>query len=110
MLPKHEQEVLRSALHDYAEGRLMLLEVGHQAAGAQASDSQAMSAGSKKLAAYVKGLDVQIDPRYGTFEKGSFQRDGSSLSVPASAEARAGDKAQPDQSFVTQLPASQQCR
>lgn len=110
VLPKHDQEVLRSALHGYAEGRLMLLEVGRQAVGAQAGDAQAMSAANKMLTTYVKNLDVQIDPRYGTWENGTFKRDGASLSVPASAEARAGDKAQPDQSFVTQLPASQQCR
>ncbi|HEX6874391.1 MAG TPA: hypothetical protein VF165_01920 [Nocardioidaceae bacterium] len=110
VLPKHEQQVLRSALHDYAEGRLMLLEVGRQAAGAQASESQAMSAGNQMLVKYVKKLDVEVDPRYGAFENGTFKRGGASLSVAASDEARAGDKEQPDQSFVAQLPASQQCR
>jgi hypothetical protein len=110
VLPKDEQEVLRSALHDYAEGRLMLLEAGRRSAGAQASESQAMSAGNEMLTKYVENLDVQVDPRYGEFVDGTFKRDGSSLSVPASAQAKAGEKAQPDETFVSQLPASQQCR
>jgi hypothetical protein len=109
-LPPQEQRVLRDTLRDYAEGRLMVLEVGRESAGAQASEEQAMSAGSQQLTQYLESLDVEVDPRYGTFEKGSFKRGDNSLSVPASDQARAGDSAQPDPSFVEQLPASQQCR
>ena len=50
-----------------------------------------------------------IYSRYGRFEDGTFKRGGTSLSVPASDRARAGDRAQPNDAFVTSLPASQQC-
>lgn len=109
MLPEERQEDLRSALRDYAEAQLMLIEIGRESLGGGATEEEAIAEGERLLSDYVPTLDIEVDPRYGRFEGGVFKRGGTSLSVPASTEARAGDREQPRESFVAELPASQQC-
>lgn len=110
MLPDDQREDFREALREYAEGQLILIEIGRRAIGTEVPDDQAIAEGSRLRDEFVATLDVEIDPRYGRFEDGAFKRGGTSLSVPASREAIAGGKAQPADAFVTALPASQQCR
>jgi len=110
MLPEEQQEDFRGALRDYAEGQLILIEVGRASLGGEVADAEAIAEGSRLRGEFVESLHVEIDPRYGRFEEGTFQRGGTSLSVPASAEALAGSQAQPGDAFVAALPASQQCR
>lgn len=109
MLPEDQREDFRTALRDYAEGQLMLIEVGRESLGSRVSDDEAIAEGARLRAEYVAGLDVEVDPRFGRFEEGMFQRGGSALSVAASDSARAGDTDEPDPGFVATLPASQQC-
>ncbi len=109
MLPEDRREDFRNALQEYAEGQLMLIEVGKESLGGEVSDDEAVAEGTRLRNEYVDTLDVEVDPRYGRFEDGAFKRGGTSLSVPASDRARAGDRAQPNDAFVTSLPASQQC-
>lgn len=109
MLPEDRREAFRTALREYAEGQLMLIEVGRASLGAQVSEEEALAEGTRLRAEYVDTLDVEVDPRYGRFEDGVFKRGGTELSVPASAGARAADRAQPGDAFVAQLPASQLC-
>jgi hypothetical protein len=111
MLPQDQREDFRTALRDYAEGQLMLIEVGRESLGGDVSDDEAIAEGLRKRKEYVESLDVEVDPRYGRFtEGGAFKRGGTDLSVPASEMARRGAKAQPDATFVSELPASQRCR
>lgn len=110
MLPEEQREDFRSALRDYTEAQLILVEAGRRSLGPQAGDQEAVAAGSELRAEFVDTLDVDIDPRYGRFEEGQYRRGGTALSVPASREARAGNRAQPNDAFVGALPASQQCR
>lgn len=109
MLPVGQREDFRNALRNYVAGQLMLIEVGKRSLGNQASQDQATAEGMRQRAKYVKTLDVQVDPRFGRFEDGTFKRGGTDLSVAASDQARAGDSAQPGDSFVAALPASQKC-
>jgi hypothetical protein len=109
MLPEDRREDFSNALQEYAEGQLMLIEVGKESLGGEVSDDEAVAEGTRLRNEYVDTLDVEVDPRYGRFEDGTFKRGGTSLSVPASDRARAGDRAQPNDAFVTSLPASQQC-
>ena len=97
-------------IRDYAEGQLILIEVGRASLGGEVADEEAIAEGNRLRGEFVESLHVEIDPRYGRFEEGTFQRGGTSLSVPASAEALAGSQAQPGDAFVAALPASQQCR
>ncbi len=110
MLPEDQREDFRTALRDYASGQLMLIEAGRESLGGDVSDDEAIAEGLRLRKQYVKSLDVEVDPRYGIFTKGAFKRGGADLSVPASEEAVRGAKAQPDATFVSELPASQRCR
>lgn len=110
MLPEEQQEDFRTALREYTEGQLVLIEAGRRSLGTTVSDDEAIGEGTRLRDEFVDTLDVEVDPRYGRFEDGVFKRGGTSLSVPASREAVAGSEAQPADGFVAALPASQQCR
>lgn len=110
LMPAQEREDLRNALRGFVEGQLMLMEIGRQSLGADTSQDEAIAEGSRLRDQYVKELDVEVDPRYGSYQNGALTRGDEQLSVAQSTTARAGDKAQPDQGFVEALPASQKCR
>jgi hypothetical protein len=110
MLPEQQQETFRTALREYAEAQLILIEVGRKSLGGQVPDDQAIAEGSRLRNEFVGTLDVEVDPRYGHFEEGAFRRGGTSLSVPASQQALQGSRPQPDEAYAAALPASQQCR
>ena len=109
MLPTEQRADFRTALRAYTEGQLMLIEVGRRALGPAASDEQAIAEGRRQRSMFVDTIDVEVDPRYGRYEDQRFKPGGTSLSVPASAEARAAERAQPSPTYVASLPASQQC-
>lgn len=109
-LPEKEREVFRQALRRYVEGQLMLIEVGRKALGGNPSDDQAIAEGMRLRARWARSVDVEVDPRYGSVQGGTFQRGGTALSVPASDSAKAADSQQPDASYVNTLPTAQQCR
>lgn len=113
LLPPSQREGFRTVLRNYAEAQLMLIEVGRASLGesgkSDATDDQAFAEGQRLRASFVKGLDVEVDPRYGTFTNGGIQRGTSSLSVPASDSALAGNRAEPAPDFVSTLPATQKC-
>jgi hypothetical protein len=113
-LPTKDREPFRQTLHDYAEGQLMLIEIGRRQLTAQGkqnvSDQQAVSAGTalrNKWAA--KHADISVDPRYGEFAKGSLQGKSGSLSVAQSSRAEDGDSPDPSAGWVASLPAAQKC-
>jgi hypothetical protein len=109
MLPADQRDDFKNALKQYAEGQLILLEIGKKKLGKDASDNDAINEGKRLRDEYVKSLDVEVDPRFGRFEDGAFKPGGTSLSVAQSSSARAGDRAKPADAFVAGLPASQQC-
>lgn len=110
MLPEDQREDFRSALREYTEAQLILIQLGKESRGQALSSDEAIAEGTRLFEEYAQGVDVEVDPRYGSFEDGSFQRGAASLSVPVSDEAREAAKAQPGDGFVAALPASQQCR
>lgn len=112
-LPESERDDYRDALKQYAEGQLMLIQIGRSSLESQGrtgvTDDQALAEGQRLRGKFVKNLDVEIDPRYGTFAGGTLKPGGTSLSVAQSERARAGDKAEPAPDFVSGLPSSQRC-
>jgi hypothetical protein len=114
-LPADQRAAFKQALVNYWEGQLMLIDVGRKALEAQGrthvTDAQAMAEGNRLRAQWAKHVTVSIDPRFGTFRRGSFQPagDGGSISVPASDSARAGSATNPGAAWVSSLPASQKC-
>ena len=113
-LPKDQREVFRETLRQFAEGQLVLLEVGRQALAARgtanASEEQSVNEGRRLRDAWArKNVDVSVDPRFGEFSKGALQAKSGSLSVPVSQSATDGDSANPSAGWVAALPASQKC-
>ena len=113
-LPASERAVFRDTLQKFAEGQLMLVEIGRRSlaeSGAKnVTDQQALSEGTKLRNAWVsKHVDVSVDPRFGEFSKGSLVGKSGSLSVPVSQRAADGDSPDPSAGWVAALPASQKC-
>lgn len=109
LLEGEQREYLRGALRDYAEAQYLLIEVGRESLGQQATEQEAMAEGRRILDEYAETVDIEIDPRYGRFDDGMFKPGGTSLSVPASERAVQGTAQAPSDAFIGGLPASQLC-
>jgi hypothetical protein len=113
-LPAARRDVFRQTVRDYAEGQLMLIEVGRrtltEAGKKNVTEQQAVSEGTKLRNAWAaKHADVSVDPRFGVYEKNSLLASSGSLSVAASQRAADGGSPDPSQDWVAALPASQKC-
>jgi len=113
-LPEEHRAVFRDTLRGYAEGQLMLIQIGRDKLTSQGkqnvSDQQAVSEGTRLRNAWAaKNIDVSVDPRYGEFSKGALQQRSGSLSVAQSERATDGDSPDPSSGWVNALPASQKC-
>lgn len=112
-LPADQREVFSETVKDYAEGQLIVIAVGQdllaKQGGKQDDQNAALAAGDEARAKFADGLEVDIDPRFGTFVDGELEPSGGSLSVPVSGRAKAGLAGTPDASWVAGLPAAQTC-
>ena len=113
-LPAEHRQDFKDTLREYAEGQLMLIDVGRRElakSGKQnATEQQAVSEGTKLRNAWAaKNVEVTVDPRFGEYTKNSLLPKSGSLSVAASKSAADGDSADPSPGWVASLPASQKC-
>ena len=113
-LPKEQRGIFRDTLRKFAEGQLMLVEIGRRSLTEKGTknitDQQAISEGTTLRNAWArKNVDVAVDPRYGEYSKGALLAKSGSLSVPVSRAATDGDSADPSAGWVASLPASQKC-
>jgi len=113
-LPAEERSVFSRTLRGYAEGQLMLIEVGRRElskTGAKnVTEEQAVSEGTKLRNAWAaKNVDVTVDPRFGAYSKNALLNQSGSLSVAQSQNATDGGSPDPSQGWVASLPASQKC-
>ena len=113
-LPKAHREVFRDVLRDYAEGQLMLIEVGRRKLAEEgkqgADEQQAVGEGTRLRNAWAaKNVDIAVDPRFGEYSKNQLLAKSGSLSVAQSSRATDGDSPNPSQGWVASLPASQKC-
>lgn len=109
-LPAEHRDAFQEAVRAFNERQLLLIAAGRQALGDPAAPAeQAIAEGQRLQQEYLQGLDVEVDPRYGTFEDSAFRPGGTELSVAASERALAGGRANPSEGWVAGLPASQKC-
>ena len=113
-LPADRRDVFRETVREYAEGQLMLIEIGRReltAAGKRnVTEQQAVSEGTRLRNAWAaENADVSVDPRFGVYRKNSLLATSGSLSVAASETAADGSSPDPSQGWVAALPASQKC-
>lgn len=110
LLPESHKPVFEDLLRSYAEGQLMLIQIGRQSlANPDADDNAALSEGTKLRNKWAGSVDVEVDPRYGTWAKGTLTPASGSLSIPVSQRAVAGANADPAANWVAALPTSQKC-
>ena len=113
-LPADRRDVFRQTVQEYAEGQLMLIDIGKRelakSGKTNVTDQQAISEGTKLRNAWAaKNADVSVDPRYGVYQKNSLLPVSGSLSVAASSRAADGNSPDPSTGWVASLPASQKC-
>jgi len=111
--PEHRQD-FKDTLREYAEGQLMLIEVGRRelakSGTKNATEQQAVSEGTKLRNAWAaKNAEVTVDPRFGEYRKNALLPKSGSLSVAASQSATDGDSPDPSPGWVASLPANQKC-
>lgn len=110
LLPESRKPAFEDLLRSYAEGQLMLIQIGRQSlANPDADDNAALAEGTKLRNKWAGSVDVEVDPRYGTWAKGTLTPASGSLSVPVSQRAVAGANADPAANWVAALPTSQKC-
>ena len=92
----------------------MIIEAGRQALIAQGksspTDQEALAEGEKLRTAFAKHIEVDVDPRYGTYSNGNLRAGSGSLSIPVSARAFDGQSSDPSAAWVASLPTAQKCR
>jgi hypothetical protein len=113
-LPTSRRTAFSDTLREYAEGQLVLARAGQdllRKRGARnITQEQALGAGTRLRDAWVKdNVKVSVDPRFGRFSAGTLAYRSGSLSAAVSETASSGAKQQPDESWVSSLPATQQC-
>jgi SurA-like protein len=113
-LPPGHREVFKDVLRDYAEGQLMLIEIGRrkltQDGKKNIQEQQAVAEGTKLRNAWAaKNVDIDVDPRFGEYSKNTLLAKSGSLSVASSARAADGSSPDPSQGWVAALPTSQKC-
>ena len=113
-LPAEHRQDFKDTLREYAEGQLMLIDVGRRElakSGKQnVTEQQAVSEGTKLRNAWAaKNVEVTVDPRFGEYTKNSLLPKSGSLSVAASKSATDGGSPDPSPGWVAALPASQKC-
>lgn len=110
LLPESRKPAFEGLLRSYAEGQLMLIAIGRDSlSDATADDNAALSEGTKLRNKWATSVDVEVDPRYGSYEQGTLTPASGSLSVPVSPRAAAGANADPAATWVAALPLSQKC-
>jgi hypothetical protein len=113
-LPEKSQQVFTDTLKGYAEGQLMLIEVGRrelaQSGAAKPTEEQSIAEGTKLRNKWAAdNADISVDPRFGEYSKNALVSKSGSLSVATSKSATDGGSPDPSQGWVASLPATQKC-
>jgi hypothetical protein len=113
-LPGEHRSAFKETLRAYAEGQLMLIELGRRqlakSGTANATEEQAVAEGTKLRNAWAaKHADVSVDPRFGEYSKNALLSKSGSLSVATSKSATDGGSPDPSPGWIASLPASQKC-
>ena len=111
-LPKKHQESTAATFHRWADATDVLIQVGEQATGQQATEQNQqdlLNAGFQQREAWRKKVEIEIDPRYGPSGDGWPGAGDGSVSEASSTFAKDANKEQADPKWMATLPASQKC-
>jgi len=112
-LPADRRAELSNLIRDLYAGQYIVERIGRRSLEAQGkfpvTSKQASAQGNRLLNQYANSVNIQIDPRYGTYSQGNLASVSGSLSVPVSAKATDGNTSNPSPDWVKSLPAAQKC-
>lgn len=116
MVPEDVLDTFDEVVQEFATAQQAILELGRESLlakgegdGAEISDDAAFAEGDRLRSEYAAEADIEIDPRFGTIEDGVVTPADGSLSVPVSDIAVQAAAEQPEDGFVSRLPATQKC-
>lgn len=113
VLPPDQRGVFRELFTAFQESQVLLDEAGTRSLAAQGNAApapeEAAAEGARLRAEWAADIEVEVDPRYGTYEGGAVVPSSGSLSIPTSQHARQGAADQPDAAWTAGLPLSQKC-
>lgn len=111
-LPERYQEFMEDTFQDWARGRDMLTQIGARATGQQPTGEntdELLNAGYQQREEWLPQADIETDPRYGPAGVGFPGGADPSVSQAVSDFAKDAAAEQPDQAWVSSLPAGQKC-
>lgn len=108
-----QREVFRDLFKSFQESQLILNEAGRRSLAEQGNPQpapeEAASEGARLRQRWARNLDIEVDPRFGTYDQGTVRPTSGSLSIPASDRARQGANPEPGADWTAGLPTSQKC-
>jgi hypothetical protein len=111
-LPEEHRDYTAEVFRQWAEARDVLTQIGARATGQPDTPSNAealLNAGYQRREPWLEKIEIDTDPRYGPTGVGLPGGADPSVSKAVSDFAKDAGKDQPDQGFVSALPASQKC-
>lgn len=112
-IPDDRRDDFLDLLVGFRESELIVAEAGTRALEEQGAvataPEQAASEGFRLRTEWAEDVDVEVDPRFGSYADGTLNPESGSLSVPASERATSGAQPDPGQDWVAGLPDSQKC-
>jgi hypothetical protein len=113
VLPAEERAVFRDLFRGFRESQLILAEAGRRSLAAEGNlepaPEEVDAEGARLRQEWAADVEVEVDPRYGTYEQGAVNPTSGSLSIPASQRAFQGAQADPGTAWTAGLPLSQKC-
>ncbi len=112
-LPEADRETFTDLLVGFQTSALILAQAGAASLADQGqadpSPEEATAEGTRLRGEWASDVDVEVDPRFGSYVNGALAPISGSLSVPVSTDAKAGAQTDPGADWVAALPASQKC-
>ncbi len=105
--------MFRDLFTSFQESQVLLNEAGTRSLAAQGNPEpapeEAAAEGARLREEWAADVDVEVDPRYGSYDQGALTPTSGSLSIPASQGAFDGAAAEPGAEWTAGLPLSQKC-
>jgi hypothetical protein len=111
--PAKDRVRFRSMVEDVYRGQLQVYSLAQSQLADEGVDSPTQDQVSKAVddiqAKFRKSVDIKVNPQYGADENGVAGSVDPSLSRAVSSFAKQSRSAQPDATWVAQLPDDQRC-
>jgi hypothetical protein len=112
-IPAEQRDDFRALFSGFQEAQLIIEEAGRASltsqGNAEPTPEEITAEGTRLRDRFARGLDVEVDPRFGEVANGSVTPTSGSLSIPVSERAAQGAAAEPGPEWTSGLPASQKC-